>query len=194
MFSAPSPKAGEIVACAQALLASGGYHGFSYADISDAVGITKASIHHHFPSKAELVRTVVRQYRESARAGLAGLEERFDDPLAQLRAYTGYWASCLRERASAFCICVMLASELPAIPTEVAQEVRGHFSDLATWLASVLERGAAGRTLRLRDEPRAEAMALMAAVHGAMLSARALGDPEVFARTVEPALQRLRPA
>ncbi|MGN6529530.1 MAG: TetR/AcrR family transcriptional regulator [Burkholderiaceae bacterium] len=194
MSSTPSPKAGEIVACAQALLASGGYHGFSYADISDAVGITKASIHHHFPSKAELVRTVVRQYRESARAGLAGLEEQFQDPLAQLRAYTGYWASCMRERASAFCICVMLASELPAIPAEVAQEVRGHFADLATWLASVLERGAAGRVLRLQGEPRTEAMALMAAVHGAMLSARALGDPEVFASTVEPALRRLRPA
>ncbi|HIE19064.1 TPA: TetR/AcrR family transcriptional regulator, partial [Candidatus Bathyarchaeota archaeon] len=31
-----------------------GYGGFSYSDLSKALGITKASIHHHFPSKEEL--------------------------------------------------------------------------------------------------------------------------------------------
>jgi TetR/AcrR family transcriptional repressor of nem operon len=33
-------------------------------------------------------------------------------------------------------------------------------------------------------------MALMATVHGAMLSARALGDPEVFATIVEASVER----
>ncbi|REM97679.1 TetR/AcrR family transcriptional regulator, partial [Mycobacterium tuberculosis] len=50
-----SPKAVEIVGHARSLLESGGYNGFSYADIAARVNISKASIHHHFPSKAELV-------------------------------------------------------------------------------------------------------------------------------------------
>ncbi|APR88261.1 transcriptional regulator, TetR family protein [Minicystis rosea] len=191
MSSELSPKASEIVACAQSLLAAGGYNGFSYADISEAVHISKPSVHHHFPSKVELVRTVVKQYREAARAGMAALERQIADPLAQLHAYTGYWAACIRDGTAPFCICAMLAAEMPAIPAEVAEEVRGHFADLAAWLEAVLERGAADGLFHLRSPAKAEAMAVMAAVHGAMLAARAHGDPELFGTIVKPVLHRL---
>jgi TetR/AcrR family transcriptional regulator, transcriptional repressor for nem operon len=190
-----SPRATEIIARAQALLAVGGYNGFSYADISESVRISKASVHHHFPSKAELVQTVVKRYREEARNGLAAIKAHIGDPLAQLQAYTGYWKGCIRDGSSSLCVCAMLAAELPAIPEQVAEEVRGHFRDLAAWLASVLEKGAATKIFRLRADPEAEAQALMATIHGAMLSARAYGDPEVFARIVEASVAQLtRPA
>lgn len=189
-----SPKAAEIVACTRNLLAAGGYNGFSYADISEAVHISKASIHHHFPSKAELVRTVVKLYREESRGGLAAIEQHIADPLARLRAYTGYWETCIRDGAAPFCICAMLASELSAIPDEVATEVRGHFSDLAAWLASLLTVGAAKGSFRLRGAAESEAMALMATVHGGMLAARVHGDPEVFATIVQRGVALLLPA
>jgi len=186
-----SPRAAEIIACAQTLLGTGGYNGFSYADISESVGISKASVHHHFPSKADLVQTVVRRYREEGRKGLAALESQVSDPLAQLQAYTGYWEACIRDGSSSFCVCAMLAAELPAIPGQVAEEVRGHFRDLAAWLASVLAKGAATGVFRLRAGPEPEAMALMATVHGAMLSARAYGDPQVFATIVGASVGQL---
>lgn len=186
-----SSRAGEIMLRAQTLLAAGGYNGFSYADISASVGISKASIHHHFPSKAELVQAVVKRYREEGRKGLAAMESTISDPLAQLQAYTGYWEACIRDASSSFCVCAMLAAELPSIPEQVADEVRGHFCDLAAWLAGVLEKGAATGIFRLRAEPEPEAMALMATVHGAMLSARALGDPEAFASIVGASVERL---
>ncbi len=186
-----SPRAAEIAACARSLLARGGYNGFSYADISESVHISKASIHHHFPSKAELVQVVVERYREDARVGLAMLEQRFPDPLAQLRAYTGYWAECIRDDRSAFCICAMLAAELPAIPPQVADEVRGHYRELSAWLASVLARGASQGVFSLQASPEAEAMTFMAAVHGAMLAARAHGDPDVFVTIIQPLTDRL---
>ena len=44
-----SPRATELAEHARQLLAAGGYNGFSYADLSEKVGIGKASIHHHFP-------------------------------------------------------------------------------------------------------------------------------------------------
>jgi TetR/AcrR family transcriptional repressor of nem operon len=186
-----SPKATEIVACARSLLAAGGYNSFSYADISELVHISKASIHHHFPSKAELVQTVVERYREEGRVGLAAMEQQVPDPVGQLQAYTDYWTTCIREGSSPFCICAMLAAELPTIPGEVAEEVRGHFSDLATWLASVLSRGAAQGVVFLQNSPEAEALAFMATVHGAMLSARAHADPAVFPAIVQPLMRRL---
>lgn len=186
-----SARASEIAACARALLVKGGYNGFSYADISSSVQISKASIHHHFPSKTDLVRTVVARYREEARAGLDALNRQVPDPLARLEAYVGYWAGCMRDDSASFCICAMLASELPTIPREVADEVRGHFLDLTAWLASVLASGAAQGRFVLRSSPESEAMTFMATVHGAMLSARAYGDPEAFSAVVQPLLRRL---
>jgi TetR/AcrR family transcriptional repressor of nem operon len=186
-----SPKAAEIVACARSLLAAGGYNGFSYADISAAVNISKPSIHHHFASKAELVRVVLVRYREEIRAGVAALEQQTSDPVAQLQAYTAYWTACIRDGSLPFCVCAMLAAELPAIPAEVADEVRGHFSDLSAWLTVVLTRGAAQKAFFLQATPEEEAKTFMATVHGAMLSARAFGDPEAFPGIVQPLLRRL---
>jgi TetR/AcrR family transcriptional repressor of nem operon len=43
----------------------------------------------------------------------------------------------------------------------------------------------------LTGTPRIEAEAFMATVHGAMLSARAYDDPEVFAAVTAPLIDRL---
>jgi TetR/AcrR family transcriptional repressor of nem operon len=191
MGSELSPKAAEIAACARSLIALRGYNGFSYADIADAVGIAKASIHHHFPSKAELVRRVVTDYRAEAVVGLAALAARVPDPAARLEAWTRFWQDCLRERTLPFCICAMLATEMPTIPEEVGVEVRGHFDDLSQWLAATLADGARAGQFTLYAPPAAEAFGFMAAIHGAMVSARAYDDAAVFTSISQGLLERL---
>jgi len=188
-----STTSDEILACARSLIVAGGYNGFSYADIADVVGIRKASIHHHFPSKVDLVRTLVARYREEAEAGMANLELQVSDPLEQLRFYAGYWEACIADASAPFCVCALLASQLPVLPEEVGLEVRAHFRSLSAWLTSVLERGARRGQLQLMSTPSAEAEAFMATVHGAMLSARAYGDPKIFGVVTGPVLERLTP-
>ncbi|MBJ7501550.1 MAG: TetR/AcrR family transcriptional regulator [Sphingopyxis sp.] len=180
-----------ILACAQSLIVTGGYNGFSYADIAGVVGIRKASIHHHFPAKADLVRTLVARYREAAQAGLAAIGSHRPDPVDQLRAYTGYWQSCIADGSAPICICALLASEIPVLPDPVASEVRAHFRALSAWLAAVLERGREMGRIRLAAPPQAEAELFMATVHGAMLSARAFGEPAMFGTALAPLLGRL---
>ncbi|MBL0727306.1 TetR/AcrR family transcriptional regulator [Piscinibacter sp. HJYY11] len=186
-----SPKAQEIAARTRALLTAGGYHSFSYADLAAKVNITKASIHHHFPSKAQLVKTVVVQHREQMMQGLAQLESQLGDPVATLNAYVDHWAECIRTNAPPFCINAMLATELPTVPEEVAVEVRAHFEGLSDWLESVLTKGARRGRIQLRQDAASEARSLMAVVHGAMLVARALGDAGAFHTVVQPALRAL---
>ena len=72
-----------------------------------------------------------------------------------------------------------------------ATEVRGHFADVSEWLASVLSQGAKEGVFQLQGSPRTEALALLASVHGAMLSARAHDDPELFVEILRPVLRRL---
>jgi TetR/AcrR family transcriptional repressor of nem operon len=183
----------EILNCARSLIVAGGYNGFSYADIASVVGISKASIHHHFPSKAALVHTLVSNYREEARLGMAAMEQHIPDPMAQLRAYLGYWQSCIADNSAAFCVCALLATELPQLPEEIALEVRAHFRALAAWLAAVLKRGAAQNQFRLTTSAKLEAESFMATVHGAMLSARAYGDAKIFGSITDALLKRLQP-
>ena len=47
----------------RSLLIDRGYSAFSYAGIAETVKIRKASIHHHFPTKAGLVVAVLRRHR-----------------------------------------------------------------------------------------------------------------------------------
>lgn len=186
-----SPRACEIAEHAKQLLAAGGYNGFSYADISDRVKIQKASIHHHFPSKADLVYTVIARYREQAQEGMAAMEQQIPDPLIRLQAYTRYWSECIRDGSSPMCICAMLAAELPMIPDEVAREVRGHFEDLAAWLATILQDGSTKGQFHLTDDATVEARTLMATMHGAMLAARAFQQPDVFESIARATVKQL---
>jgi TetR/AcrR family transcriptional repressor of nem operon len=186
-----STTSDDILRCARSLIIAGGYHGFSYADISKVVGIRNASIHHHFPAKSDLVRTLVAKYREEAEAGIAALERQVSDPVEQLRAYAGYWEACIADARAPFCVCALLAAEIPVLPEEVALEVRAHFRMLSAWLTSVLERGAKQGSVQLTGTAKADAEAFMAVVHGAMLSARAYGDAKIFGVVIHPLLDRL---
>ncbi|ESZ25205.1 TetR/AcrR family transcriptional regulator [Mesorhizobium sp. L2C084A000] len=174
----------KILDVAQSLIVAGGYNGFSYADISAAIGIRKASIHHHFPTKAELVSVLVDRYRRQAEVGLESLRGELSSPAEQLQSYMNYWRTCIRDASPSFCVCAMLAGEMQMLPEEVASRVRAHFQNLAGWLTSVLRAGMEQDLFRLNNRPEEEAQMLMASVHGAMLSARAFSDPGLFTTIV----------
>lgn len=181
----------DILTCARALIVAGGYNGFSYADIADVVGIRKASIHHHFPNKVDLVKAIVVQHRQATADGVAHLQQAIPEPLELLRAYSAYWEKCIADLSAPFCVCALLAGELPILPAEVAVEVRSYFRFLSSWMASLLEQGVQQGTIRLTQSPEVEAEVFMATVHGAMLSARAYGDAKVFGAVTTTQLDRL---
>lgn len=183
----------DILASARNLIMSGGYNGFSYADISEVVGIRKASIHHHFPSKIDLVRELVKRYQEDGQANVAVLEQNVPDALDILKVYANHWSKCIEDASRPYCVCALLASELPSLPPEVATEVTSFFRFISSWLTTVMERGQKSGTLDLTSAPHVEAEVFLATVYGAMLSARAYGTPEVFSTILAPALNRLTP-
>lgn len=180
----------KILDVAQALIVAGGYNGFSYADISDAVGIRKASIHHHFPTKADLVTVLLKHYTKRAEDGLNAVSANIPDPAARLEAYFDHWQRCITDASQPFCVCAMLAGEIQLLPADVATYVRRHFETLGEWLTEVLKAGAEQNMFRFSGTPEAEGQMLMASVHGAMLSARAFGNPELFGTIV--GLQKAR--
>jgi TetR/AcrR family transcriptional repressor of nem operon len=122
---------------------------------------------------------------------MAELERNVPEPVEQLRAYIQYWESCIADGSAPFCVCALLATQLPVLPEEVAHEVSAHFRTLSDWLSLVLERGVANGSIRLTASAKDEAEVFMATVHGAMLTARAYQDAKIFGVITQPSLQRL---
>ena len=57
----------RILDIAERLVQTRGFNNFSYADIASELGITTASLHYHFPGKAELGQALITRYASGSR-------------------------------------------------------------------------------------------------------------------------------
>jgi TetR/AcrR family transcriptional repressor of nem operon len=166
----PSETASAILDVAEQLVQSRGFNGFSYADIASELGITKASLHYHFPSKAELGETLIRRYATRFDEALGGIEDRYVPPLEKLRAYCELYRSVLRSQR--MCLCGMLAAEYETLPVPMRDAVVAFFDQNQKWLAALLEDGRAKDTLHFTGSSEDAAHEIVAALEGAMLVSR----------------------
>ena len=181
----------RIVETATRLAQTLGFNAFSYADIAEAIGIRKASIHHHFPTKADLAAAMVGAYRTGFTGVLAAIDSDAGPYGERLRRYTGaYKASLLDER---MCLCGMLASDASTLPDPLKRQVSAFFDENVTWLASTLDLGRRTGELAFDGDPAARAKLLLAAMQGALLVARAMADEAFFDTTVNELIGGLRP-
>jgi TetR/AcrR family transcriptional repressor of nem operon len=181
MTTTAGPRVGtaeRILDAAEHLAQTQGFNGFSYADISAVVGVTKASLHYHFPSKAVLGRALLERYTQRFGAALAAIEESGEAAPVSLRHYAELYARVLvRDR---MCLCGMLAAEFTTLPPPMQEAVRHFFDANEVWLTSILERGRAAGELAFEGDPRGVARLVTATLEGAMLIARSYGDAARF--------------
>jgi TetR/AcrR family transcriptional repressor of nem operon len=168
----------QILDAAQHLVQTRGYNAFSYADISAQVGIRKASIHYHFPSKSDLGKALVARYRETFRKKRAQIDRKTNDPRLKLDQYVQLYFDGLRDER--LCLCGMLAADFNTLPQAVREEVKSFFADNEAWLAKVLTDGCQAGVIRCDGLAEVEAQLLLAGLQGAMLVARSCGDITQF--------------
>lgn len=179
--NAASGTSAQILDLACELTQTRGYNAFSYRDIAGQIGIRTASIHHHFPTKADLARAMVRRYRERFAESVEAIDRSGKGPSEKLRAYFGLY----RQTVGANCgVCLggMLAADVLTLAPEVQAEVKAFFEDREQWLTDVLEAGVASGELSVTGSPRDAAVMIVGALQGAMMVARAHGATESFER------------
>ena len=88
----------RILDVAERLVQVRGFNGFSYADVAAELGVTKASLHYHFPGKAELGEALMVRYAERFAEALSAIDVDIAAAPAKLDAYAGLYADVLRER------------------------------------------------------------------------------------------------
>jgi TetR/AcrR family transcriptional repressor of nem operon len=184
------PKtSGRILAVAERLAQTRGFNGFSYADIAADLAITKASLHYHFATKAELGRALIARYAERFAEGLAEIDKAADVE-TRIRRYMKLYESVLvRDR---MCLCGMFAAEYETLPAAMQQELRHFFNINEIWLIRNLESGRKAGRLRFEGSATGTVRLLIAALEGAMLLARAYGEPARFTATAKRLLAELR--
>ena len=168
---------------------SRGFDAFSFADAADHVGIRKASVHHHFPTKADLAVSMIDRYCAQLDASICEIEERRPRAAAQLRDWVKLYRTALGAGDS-LCLCVAMSAHRESLPREAIERVNAFNRMSIDFLARLFERGKKDRSIRNVGWPKDEAASALALVEGAQLIARAARRPALFDNALRTLIQR----
>lgn len=162
-----------ILDSAEALILTQGYNGFSYMDISNEVGIRKASIHYHFPTKEDLGAAFVARYFDRftqwrERVASLSVTQKLSAFLEMLKYVS--------DNAEKICPLGMLTAEYPTLPVAVQENLRRLLGEMDQWLVEVLAQGQAEGVLRTSPEAPIMAKVIINAMSASMKTARVFQD------------------
>jgi TetR/AcrR family transcriptional regulator, transcriptional repressor for nem operon len=181
----------RILDVAERLIQVRGFNGFSYSDVSSELKITKAALHYHFATKADLGVTLIERYSTRFVDALSAIDAQSTDALVRLRGYAGLYVQILRDRR--MCLCGMMAAEYETLSPPMRAAVFRYFGENLKWLTHVLNLGRETGTLDFRGSPSEVASMILGAFEGAMLIARTVGDIAGFESSVNHLLASLQP-
>lgn len=178
----------QILSTAQRMVQQRGFNGFSYADIAAEVGIRKASIHHHFPSKDDLAKVLIENYTTSFENAVKHISASKRKALDKLDAYCDIYLDTLKSDCA--CLGGMLASECLTLEPSVTRWLKRFFSVNISWLTALLEEGKANRQLSYTGRAEEQANLILSSMQGALLLARATGNPKILKSSTDMLLAR----
>ena len=179
----------HILTVAQKLVQQRGFNGFSYADIAEEVGIRKASLHHHFATKAELGVALLETYSAQLNNELLRISSLPVKADVKLNAYFDLFRGSLK--AQCMCLGGMMASDSLTLDGAMLPGLKRFFDQNTEWLTEILADGKSQKVFVLVSSAADHARVLLASLEGALLIARATGDHETFDRTVSLLIKSL---
>ena len=161
----------QILDVAEELLQTQSLSSFSYQDLSDRIGISKASIHHHFPSKEDLCLALVTRHRSSLTTTLETIIQEQTSPIQQLEAYILHLSHILQS-GNKICLTGSLQSEYTLLSKNTQQELANLCKYVHAWLSRVLAEGKKQNVMTFPGTPEDHASLIQAALQGALQQAR----------------------
>jgi len=171
----PGTTRAALLDVAQELSQTRGLNAFSFKDLAKGVGISTASVHHHFATKEDLAREVMVGYRDTFRAALESIDGGTRSPRRKLERFAGIFRGTLRD-GNRLCLCGMLATEYATLPASVKAEVRAFYNEVEDWLRQVLESGHDAAVFTFDSPTTVVARTFLSTLEGAMIAARTFGD------------------
>jgi TetR/AcrR family transcriptional regulator, transcriptional repressor for nem operon len=172
----------KILNSAQSLIQTRSFEGFSFQDIADQVGIRKASLYHHFPSKDDVALAVLERATDWVRAQMAKTEKQ--EPNKRLDAYFDTFR-IIHGKGERMCpggsFGAVFGAVSPRVQAALHRFARVHL-DL---LEGIVREGMECGQFKIGDQrPRDVATQIAASVQGALLVSRITSDPYILDEVV----------
>jgi TetR/AcrR family transcriptional repressor of nem operon len=168
----------KILNSAQRLIQTRSFHGFSFQDVADEVGIRKASLYHYFASKDEVAIAVLKR----AAGWVTSQLEQADvlDPSERLERYFDLFR-VLHGKGERMCPGGSFGAVFGAVSSPVQRVLHAFTKMHLDWLEDVVREGKERGQFSIGDQrPRDVAVQIFASVQGALLTGRLTSDPYVI--------------
>ncbi len=182
-----------ILDTAQELIQKAGVNAMSYADISAVVGIRKASIHYHFPTKDDLIAALLDRYNPYFLKLVDLIVTSPESAEIKLRRYCGLFEATLSSgQQDKACLCGMLGAELATLKNPLVTRVTQFYQDNEMRLAQILTEGRKSGVFKFPGNINAMAKLIFSLLEGGILIVRADGGVDQFRAIVEQLLKLVK--
>lgn len=169
-MSGTKSKRDEIIETAESMIRTAGYNGFSTREVATSVGIKAASVHYHFPSKADLAVAVTERYSANF-LGFLGAPN-IKNPL--IHYINAFRQALIKDKK--LCLCLVLGAESGGIPDIVNAQTKLFFAKNIQWLNQALVYSENLSS----DQAEQKAMLILAALEGALVLSNSLDNNDMF--------------
>jgi TetR/AcrR family transcriptional repressor of nem operon len=162
----------EILRVAESMVRDGGYNGFSFRQIAEAVGIKSASVHYYYKTKEDLAVALAQQYTERFITALGNPAELVKAGKDPIDIFIDQFRQALKKDKQ-MCLCGILGAEANELPESVQAATSDFFGQNIQWLTQAY-------TLKKSRKPADKALQAMALLEGGLVVSIAMGSTKVF--------------
>ncbi|EMJ97660.1 TetR/AcrR family transcriptional regulator [Leptospira alstonii] len=172
----------KIVTLARDYFQNVGFQSFSFQNIADDLGIKKASIHYHYPSKDELGLEILEVYYRDFEEYKKNIKER--SPRVRLFGLFKLYDSYTGENGR-ICPFGVVGAEYHVLAQTIRDKTRVLHNQHRDFLIQTLDDGIKDGSFTLTLGVRDTADLFMSAIQGAMQISRIRMDKEYFPKTIK---------
>jgi len=180
----------EILQTTAKMLKVKGFDSFSYNDLSQEIGISKASIHHHFKRKEDLGLALLVHMKEGTMKRMEHLRELDLSPWDKLEAFFDMNARVI-ENSTKNCPINTLQANVNVISAEMTAVLKEIVDLEVDLMTTVLENGRKKGQLFFKGKASKHATLVVSTLRGAMQQSRIHGHA-FFQQTMEQVKTNLK--
>jgi TetR/AcrR family transcriptional repressor of nem operon len=173
----------KILDVAEGLVQQVGPNAMSYQQISDAVGIRKASIHHHFAKKENLVDALLARCHLSYSDNYQTIVDGSGTAPEKLRQLAAIFADGLKKQQ--LCLVGTISADINSLKKSSRQVLEKTIEETVALYAGVFRQGQQEGSLTVAEPVEEISYAFFSMLIGAQIAGRACGGVPSFNRASE---------
>ncbi len=164
----------QILKLSDKLIRDKGFNGFSFHDISKTIGIKTASIHYHFPTKADLGVATVKGHLKSLEEIKKTIANK--SPFQKLEAFFSIYVKVKSEKS--VCLVGSLATDLNTVDGKVKVELKNLATAILELVTETLEDGKSKGVFHFQIPARTKALMIITNMLGIVQLMRLTGEQD----------------